>query len=258
MKTAMTRPKKSFGQHFLRDRHIIHKIIEAIRPEPNDFMIEIGPGQGALTFPLLKSGLNELYAIELDRDLIPALSQQGGSHLHIIAQDVLSVDFKAIAAKHPEKKLRIVGNLPYNISTPILFHLLNFKEVIEDMYFMLQKEVVERICAPHGSKVYGRLSVMVQVDCATHPLFTISPDAFNPPPQVDSMMLQLKPYPLSRISETNRELFNSIVRLSFQARRKTLKNALKNLPHLILPETLSHKRPEQLSIDDFISLCLPA
>jgi 16S rRNA (adenine1518-N6/adenine1519-N6)-dimethyltransferase len=251
------RPKKSLGQHFLHDRHIIHKIVSAIHPEPDDFIVEIGPGQGALTQPLL-AALKQLYAIEFDRDLVPELKSMGGTRLHILQQDVLRVDFKALALEQPGKKLRVVGNLPYNISTPILFHLLQYKEYISDMYFMLQKEVVERICAPPGSKIYGRLSVMVQVDCEATPLFTILPGAFTPPPQVDSMCLHLKSYLISRISEHDRPRFEAIVKQAFQTRRKTLKNALKNLPDLILPQALSHQRAEQLSPADFIALAKKA
>ena len=152
-----SRPKKSFGQHFLHDRQIIQKIITGIHPQRSDFMVEIGPGRGALTLPLLPH-LDHLHAIELDRDLVPFLAAEGGDKLHILQQDVLTVDFKALALS-AGKKIRVVGNLPYNISTPILFHLLEYKEFISDMYFMLQKEVVERICADPGSKTYGRLSV---------------------------------------------------------------------------------------------------
>lgn len=248
-----SRPKKSFGQHFLHDRHVIHKIISAFNPLHTDFIVEIGPGRGALTLPLLAT-LDKLYAIELDRDLIPFLAEQGGTQLHILQEDVLSVDFKALSQQYPGKKLRIIGNLPYNISTPILFHLLQYKEVIQDMYFMLQKEVVERICAEPGSKTYGRLSVMVQVDCEARSLFSISPGAFSPPPQVDSMMLVLKPYVPSRFPLTHPERFAEIVKLAFQTRRKTLRNALRNLPEVKLPEAFKNQRAEQLSIADFVAL----
>jgi 16S rRNA (adenine1518-N6/adenine1519-N6)-dimethyltransferase len=247
------RPKKSFGQNFLHDRHVIHKIIEVIQPKPDDFMVEIGPGRGALTLPLLDR-LNQLYAIELDRDLIALLEAQGLNKLHLLGQDVLSVDWARLALCIPEKKMRIVGNLPYNISTPILFQLLAHKDLIQDMYFMLQKEVVARICAAPNSKTYGRLSVMIQVNCEAVPLLTIQPGAFTPAPQVDSMILQLKPYASPKYHLSNPERFAEIVKLAFQSRRKTLKNALKGFPDLILPEAFKNKRAEQLYVSDFVEL----
>lgn len=247
-----SRPKKSFGQHFLHDRQIIQKIVTAIAPQRADFMVEIGPGRGALTLPLLPH-LDQLHAIELDRDLVPFLEAEGGDKLHILLQDVLTVDFKALAQK-AGKKIRVVGNLPYNISTPILFHLLEYKAFISDMYFMLQKEVVERICADPGSKTYGRLSVMIQVHCEANPLFTILPGAFTPPPEVDSMLLHLKPYDPARFLIEDPQRFAEIVKLAFQTRRKTLKNALKNIPDLTIPEVLASKRAEQLTVADFVAL----
>lgn len=250
---SLPRPKKSFGQHFLHDRQVIHKIIRALNPSANDFVVEIGPGRGALTFPLL-SELHELYVIELDRELIPSLAAQGGHKLHIIQEDVLKVDFKALALQNPDKKLRIIGNLPYNISTPILFHLLQYKDYIHDMVFMLQKEVVERICAAPGSKTYGRLSVMIQVVAEATPLFTIFPGAFTPPPQVDSMLVRLQPYQNPRFTITNPEFFAEIVSQAFQMRRKTLRNALKKFTQLQLPETLANKRAEQLHVIDFAEI----
>lgn len=250
---AASFPKKHLGQHFLHDRHVIHQLIAAIAPQRQDAMIEIGPGRGALTLPLLQH-LDQLYAIEFDRDLIPLLTQQAGIHLEVIQSNVLRVDFKALAARMQTQKVRVVGNLPYNISTPILFHLLQYKEVIHDMYFMLQKEVVERIVAEPNSKTYGRLSVMIQAFCEANALFTIPPSAFLPPPKVDSMILHLKPYEQVRFDIQNVAQFEQVVRLAFHTRRKMLKNALKNLPELIIPEALFNKRAEELSVLDFVHL----
>lgn len=249
----VTFAKKHLGQHFLHDRHVIQKLIAAIQPKTDDAMVEIGPGRGALTFPLL-AHLNKLYAIEFDRDLVPALQEHGGPNLELIQSDVLKVDFRALARTIGCSQLRIAGNLPYNISTPILFHLLQYKEVIQDMYFMLQKELVERIVAPPGSKTYGRLSVMVQIYCEAHALFTIPPGAFSPPPKVDSMILCLRPYVQPRFDIKDMAIFEQVVKLAFQARRKTLKNALKTLSSLTLPEALCNKRAEELSPTDFVQI----
>ena len=259
IQSAYSRPKKRFGQHFLHDQNVIYAIISAMKALPDDPVIEIGPGQGALTFPLL-SQLHRLFAIELDRDLIPQLRAQGGQKLQLLEQDILSVDFNALSnllnAPKQEaqyQKLRIVGNLPYNISTPILFHLLQYKNLIADMHFMLQKEVVERLAATPGSKTYGRLSLMIQVHCEVTPLFTVPPSAFTPPPKVDSMVVRLKPYVPARFNLKAPERFAELVKLAFQTRRKTLKNALKSL-ELDLPMNLAGLRAENLSIDDYIYL----
>jgi 16S rRNA (adenine1518-N6/adenine1519-N6)-dimethyltransferase len=216
--------RKRFGQHFLHDQGILRRIVESVAPQPDDRLIEIGPGQGALTLPLLRAA-GRLTAIELDRDLIEPLraKAQGVGDLSIISADVLSVDFGALAAGTP---LRVVGNLPYNISTPILFHCLEHAGAIRDMHFMLQKEVVERMAAPPGSKVYGRLSVMLQLRCTVEPLFRVPPGAFRPPPKVDSAVVRLTPLPSAALPQVDFGLIERVVRAAFGQRRKTLSNAL--------------------------------
>src|SRR5215469_5026896 len=188
------RPKKSFGQHFLHEKRYIERIVSAISPRTDDFVVEIGPGEGALTFPLLTAA-GKLTAIELDTDLIPHLQAKAASigELSIIHADVLKVDFTALAQRHGVSRLRIAGNLPYYISSPILFHCVDHAAAIADMHFMLQKEVVDRMAAEPGSKVYGRLSVMLQLACRVEPLFEVPPGAFRPPPKVDSAVVRLIP-----------------------------------------------------------------
>src|SRR3954463_5884638 len=184
-------PRKRFGQHFLHDQGILRKIVLAIAPERGDNIVEIGPGEGALTLPLLRE-LGRLTAIELDRDLVPRLraAAAGIGDIEIINADVLTVDLSALAERGP---LRIVGNLPYNISSPILFHCIDHIDAIRDMHFMLQKEVVERMAAAPGSKVYGRLSVMLQLACRVDPLLSVPAGAFRPPPKVESAVVRLTP-----------------------------------------------------------------
>jgi 16S rRNA (adenine1518-N6/adenine1519-N6)-dimethyltransferase len=217
------RTKKALGQHFLHDRSVVTKIIAALNPQPGERIVEIGPGAGALTFPLLERH-GELTAIEFDRDLIEPLRAEGGPRgLRVIPADVLTVDFRALADGAP---LRVVGNLPYNISSPILFHLLDQADAIRDMHFMLQKEVVDRMAAPPGSKVYGRLSVMLQASCRVTPLFMVPPGAFRPPPKVDSAVVRLLPKPPAEIGIDDPVLFAQVVKHAFAQRRKTLRNAL--------------------------------
>ncbi len=240
--------RRRFGQNFLHDPHIIHQIVHAIRPATRTHLVEIGPGQGALTFPLLKEA-KAFSAIEIDRDLIAFLKSHAPKDFQLIEGDVLKFDFGQF--KGP---ITVVGNLPYNISTPLLFHLLQFKDRIDEMFFMLQKEVVIRMAAPPGSKDYGRLSVMVQYFCEVSPLFLVPPHAFTPAPQVDSMIIRLKPHsvsPYGTIKDFSR--FEKLVLLAFNQRRKTLKNALKVLD-LKLPEALASKRAEALCPADFVAL----
>ena len=172
--------KKHLGQNFLHDKGVIERIVQAINPQPDDAIVEIGPGQGALSFPLLDRH-GALTAIEFDRDLHAPLQATARAHgeLRLIEGDVLGVDFTALAAELGAGKIRLVGNLPYNLSSPILFHALDHANAIGDMHFMLQKEVVERMAAPPGNKVYGRLSVMLQAYCTVAPLFTVPPGAFR-------------------------------------------------------------------------------
>ena len=224
---APARPRKRFGQHFLHDPGILRRIVEAIAPVPDDRLVEIGPGEGALTLPLLRAA-GRLTAIELDRDLIGPLGEnaRGIGDLNVISADVLTVDFTALAAG---ASLRLVGNLPYNISTPILFHCLGHAAVIRDMHFMLQKEVVERMAAAPGSKTYGRLSVMLQLRSSVEPLLRVPPGAFRPPPKVDSAVVRLVPLPASALPHVDASLLERVVRAAFGQRRKTLANALSGI-----------------------------
>ena len=217
-------PRKRFGQHFLHDAGILARIVASVAPRPEDHLIEIGPGEGALTLPLLRKA-GRLTAIELDRDLIEPLraKAQGVGELSIISADVLTVDFSALAKG---TKIRLVGNLPYNISTPILFHCLEHAGAIDDMHFMLQKEVVDRMAAAPGSKVYGRLSVMLQLRCTVEPLLHVPPGAFRPPPKVDSAVVRLVPLPAQQLPDVDFALVEKLVRAAFGQRRKTLSNAL--------------------------------
>ena len=220
-------PRKRFGQHFLHDAGILRKIVQAIAPVRGDNVVEIGPGEGALTLPLLRE-LGRMTVIELDRDLVPRLeaAAEGVGTLEIVNADVLTVDFAALANGAP---LRIVGNLPYNISSPILFHCIEHIDAIRDMHFMLQKEVVDRMAAQPGSKVYGRLSVMLQLVCRVDPLLAVPPGAFRPPPKVDSAVVRLTPRPASERAFEDAALVARVVKAAFGQRRKTLSNALGDL-----------------------------
>ncbi len=226
----MTAPKKSFGQHFLHDHSYIDRIVHAMAPRTQDFVLEIGPGEGALTLPLLRAA-GKLTAIELDTDLIPALQTRAASsgELTIIHADILQVDFTALAHSHGVEQLRIVGNLPYYISSPILFHCAKHLTVIGDMHFMLQKEVVERMAASPGSKIYGRLSVMLQLECRIEPLFDVPARAFRPPPKVASSVVRLVPLSAQEHHDAEPQDVYAVVRAAFGQRRKTLSNALGQL-----------------------------
>ena len=248
-------PKKQLGQHFLSDRGVIEHIVLAVSPRPGDALVEIGPGQGAITFPLLRKH-GAMTVIEFDRDLITPLSEaaHGIGELTIIHKDVLQVDFGKLAG---EGQLRLVGNLPYNISTPILFHVLEHAECIQDMHFMLQKEVVDRMGAEPGSKVYGRLSVMLQAVCRVEPLFDVPPAAFRPPPKVDSAVVRLLPRRSADIGIRNPALFERVVRDAFGQRRKTLRNALQLIcdsDAIVAAGVRPDLRAEQLPVSGFIEL----
>ena len=221
------RPRKRFGQNFLHDPVVIDKIISAIHPQPSDTLVEIGPGQGAITLPLLQAG-GRLTVIELDRDLVEPLQRRcsGQGDLQVHNSDALEFDFCAIA---PASGLRVVGNLPYNISTPLLFHLLDQHRCISDMHFMLQKEVVDRMAARPGNGQYGRLSVMLQYRCRVTPLFNIGPGAFRPPPRVTSAFVRLEPYHEPPVQIADAALFATLVKQAFSQRRKTLRNTLRDL-----------------------------
>lgn len=246
----MIQARKRFGQNFLHDQYVIQRIVKAIAPENRVHLVEIGPGRGALTFPLLKQA-QQFTAVEIDRDLIALLKEQTPKPFELIESDVLKVDFLKIAGS---EKITVVGNLPFNISTPILFHLLQYRNSIDEMFFMLQKEVVERMAAEYHTKDYGRLSVMIQYFCEVDPLFIVSSGAFTPAPQVDSMIVRLKPYHVSPYGEIKDfKRFEEVVRLAFNQRRKTLKNALKTLG-ILIPTALESKRPEELSVAEFVNL----
>lgn len=222
------RPKKHYGQHFLHERGVIERIVAAIAPKPGDRLVEIGPGEGALTLPLL-SAAGRLTAIELDAELIEPLRARaaGVGELEIVHADVLKVDFASLAGS---TKLRLAGNLPYYVSSPILFHCLAYVDAIADMHFMLQKEVVERMAAAPGSKVYGRLSVMLQLVCKVESLLRVAPGAFQPPPKVDSAVVRLTPLPSAqRVEPSLVPAVEAVVRAAFGQRRKTLANALRGL-----------------------------
>ncbi len=212
--------RKRFGQHFLTDESVIAAIVDAIAPQPGDAMVEIGPGLGAMTGPLA-ARCGALTVIELDRDLAARLRQR--SELQVVEADVLTVDFGALASRFG-RRLRIVGNLPYNISTPILFHLLAHAAQVEDQHFMLQKEVVARMAAAPCSKAYGRLSVMLQWRYAIEALLDVPPEAFDPPPRVDSAVVRMQP--LADVSGIDAERLGAIVATAFSQRRKVLRNTL--------------------------------
>jgi len=219
--------KKRFGQNFLVDEQIITDIISAIRPEPEDNMVEIGPGLGALTRPLLKK-LDRLHVVEIDRDIIARLESDypqdnPKSRLIIHAGDALAFDFSTIAAP-----LRIVGNLPYNISSPLLFHIAGYAERIRDMHFMLQNEVVERMVAGPSTPAYGRLSVMLQYRFHMEKLLDVPPESFRPAPKVNSAVVRMIPLRVSEIMVHNEKLFARIVSAAFGQRRKTLRNTLRS------------------------------
>lgn len=248
--------KKHLGQHFLHERGIISKIVQAVDPKPGDRLVEIGPGQGAITFPLLDRH-GELTVIEFDRDLIFPLTEAARAHgtLEVIHRDVLSVDFTALTGG--EGQIRLVGNLPYNLSSPILFHALEHAAAIRDMHFMLQKEVVDRMAAGPGSKVYGRLGVMLQAYCHVTPLFTVPPGAFRPPPKVDSAVVRLVPRAPETIGIVDPEKYSAVVRDAFGQRRKTLRNALSKLCDAAAIEAAGirpESRAEQIEVADFVRL----
>jgi 16S rRNA (adenine1518-N6/adenine1519-N6)-dimethyltransferase len=255
--TDTHQPRKRFGQHFLIDKNIIDKIVRAVNPSPLDNLVEIGAGTGALTARVLEK-IHHLHVVEIDNDLVVYLrNTYSDSVLSVHHQDALHFDFKTLVKT--DNPLRVFGNLPYNISTPILFHLLQFTTDIKDMVFMLQKEVIVRMCAKPGSSDYGRLSIMIQYACETSMLFDIPPTAFNPPPKVMSSLIFLKPYgeqrphPLAQHYPT----FANIVNVAFQHRRKTLKNALQTCVNADIFDLVGIdpiRRPETLSISEYVAI----
>ncbi|MGH8190355.1 MAG: 16S rRNA (adenine(1518)-N(6)/adenine(1519)-N(6))-dimethyltransferase RsmA [Rhodanobacteraceae bacterium] len=252
----MPRPKKYYGQHFLHQRSVVERIVAAIAPKPGDHLVEIGPGEGALTLPLLRA-TGHLTAIELDAELIEPLRAraEGVGELTVIHADVLKVDLAALARGG---RLRLVGNLPYYVSSPILFHCLAGVEAITDMHFMLQKEVVARMAAVPGGKVYGRLSVMLQLACNVEPLMHVEPGAFRPPPKVDSAVVRLTPLPPAQRSEPAlAPAIEATVRAAFGQRRKTLANSLRGLADADTIRAAGidpRARAENVSPQGFVSL----
>ncbi len=249
-------PRKRFGQHFLHDPQVVRRIVAAFAPRPDEAIVEIGPGLGALTRTLLPL-VRQLHVIELDRDLVGLLQTEfvREPRLIIHGADALKFDFSKL--RTADTKLRIIGNLPYNISTPLLFHLLEQAALIEDMLFMLQNEVVDRLSAGPGGKSYGRLSVMVQAQCEAIKLFTVGAGAFQPAPKVASAVVCLRPHSTPPVDIADRKVFAEVVRAAFAHRRKTLRNNLKDLlPVGIMPAIGIDpgRRAETLSLAEFASL----
>ncbi len=251
----MHKARKRFGQNFLQDDAIIDLLLGYLQISDQQHWVEIGPGLGALTAPLLQENI-QLDVIELDRDLVTRLAQHFSNYqnLTIHSADALSFDFASLVQNG--EKLRVVGNLPYNISTPLLFHLLDNASVIEDMHFMLQKEVVDRLCAAPGSKKYGRLTVMMQYYCEAEFLFDVPPESFSPAPKVMSAIVKLTPHEKT-IDPALAKKLNHVVTQAFSQRRKTLRNALKKLfseDQLIATGIAPDQRAETISLDDYLRL----
>jgi 16S rRNA (adenine1518-N6/adenine1519-N6)-dimethyltransferase len=247
--------RKRFGQNFLIDHGIIRDIVRAVHPQKQDNIVEIGPGKGAIT-QLLADSCDNLTVIELDRDLVPWLKVKFEKHpnFQLFQADALQFDFAQLIKNG--QPLRIVGNLPYNISTPLIFHLLGYSDQVQDMHFMLQKEVVKRMAAQPGESAYGRLGIMVQYYCAVEDLFDVPPTSFDPAPKVDSAIVRLIPYKDLPYRATNIKTLENLVNVAFQQRRKTLRNALKQLLDADVLEQLPidlSARAEEISLADFVA-----
>ncbi|WP_101674848.1 16S rRNA (adenine(1518)-N(6)/adenine(1519)-N(6))-dimethyltransferase RsmA [Alloalcanivorax mobilis] len=249
------RARKRFGQHFLTDTGVIDQLVRSVAPRDQDTLVEIGPGQGALTFPLLDE-ISHLHVVELDRDLIALLKRRvAPERLTLHQSDALRFDFRALAVAG--QPIRVVGNLPYNISTPLIFHLLSQADVISDMTFMLQKEVVERLTAAPGGKDYGRLSVMVQYHCQADYLFFVPPGAFSPPPRVDSAVVRLVPHATPPWPADDPAWLARLVAQAFSQRRKAIRNSLKTLVEIADFATVGVDpglRPDHLHVADYVAL----
>ncbi len=247
--------RKRFGQNFLHDPGVIERIVRAINPQPDDAMVEIGPGLGALTEEILAVNPS-LQVVELDRDLIPVLRTKFFNYpeFRIHEADALKFDFSQLAAARP---LRIVGNLPYNISTPLIFHLLSQSGVVQDMHFMLQKEVVQRLAAVSGDNHYGRLGIMAQYFCKVQPLFEVGPGAFRPAPKVDSAIVRLVPHQTLPHPARDLAVLQMVVRTAFNARRKTLRKALAGVVTMTQLQALGIDdglRPENLTLAQYVAI----
>ena len=249
-------PRKRFGQNFLVASDVIAQILSAIAPQPDDRLVEIGPGLGALTGPLLDR-LHHLHVVEIDRDLIARLRARfPATRLTIHAGDALKFDF-GVLAKSLGGDLRIVGNLPYNISTPLLFHFAEYAASVRDMHFMLQKEVVERMVAEPGGAEYGRLSVMLQYRFAMELLFIVPPDAFAPAPKVESAIVRMRPLQVDALPANDEQLFARVVSAAFGQRRKMLRNTLRELigeDQLVALDIKPTARAEELGVADYVRI----
>ncbi|MEE9413467.1 MAG: 16S rRNA (adenine(1518)-N(6)/adenine(1519)-N(6))-dimethyltransferase RsmA [Methylococcales bacterium] len=256
-------PRKRFGQNFLTDQEVIHNIINAIHPQKDQHLVEIGPGQGALT-GLLADTCQQLDLIEIDRDLVARLNIQYADNTHLVIHqlDALKLDLSKLLPVSnnlldvPEK-MRLIGNLPYNISTPLLFHVLKQAQLITDMHFMLQKEVADRIAAQPGNKQYARLTVITQYLCKVSKLFDVAPESFSPQPKVWSSFVKLTPHPAPPVVVNSFQIFNTVVTQAFSQRRKTLRNTLSKL---LTAEQINSvnidpgRRAETLSLEEFAQL----
>jgi 16S rRNA (adenine1518-N6/adenine1519-N6)-dimethyltransferase len=248
--------RKRFGQNFLHDDYIIDSIVAAIAPQADDNIVEIGPGLGALTEPVAEK-VNCLNVVELDRDLAERLEKHPfiRNKLNITQADAMQFDFGQLATQ--EKQLRVFGNLPYNISTPLMFHLFSFANKIKDMHFMLQKEVVNRLCAGPNCKAYGRLTVMAQYYCKVIPVLEVPPSAFKPAPKVDSAVVRLEPYDVPPFVAKSVKILNQVCSMAFNQRRKTIRNGLRDL---LTPEQLQEigidttKRAENITVKEYVEI----
>ncbi len=252
--------RKRFGQNFLHDQYIIDHIVSAINPTNGQDLVEIGPGLGALTEPVAEM-IDKLTVIELDRDLAKRLRSHPfiQDKLNVIEEDALKFDFSTMASDSSSgpSKLRVFGNLPYNISTPLMFHLFKFSELIEDMHFMLQLEVVKRLCATNKDKLYGRLSVMAQYFCQPTVVLMVPPSAFKPPPKVESAVVRLVPHRNPPVNLHDIDTLQVVVTSAFNQRRKTIRNSLKNLlneSQITKLEVNPESRAQELSLNDFAKL----
>ena len=250
---ARHRARRRFGQHFLTDPGVIDAIIRAVHPTSDDVIVEIGPGQGAITDALARSA-GHLHAIELDRDLVARLRRQYDDQPNVTVHeaDALEFDFASLG-----DEIRVVGNLPYNISTPLLFHLLKYRDHILDMHFMLQKEVVARMAAGPGSKAYGRLGIMLGCHLRVESLFDVDRESFSPPPDVRSAVVRLDPLPPGTYDIADERGLSTLVATAFMQRRKTLRNALRKVADHADFEAVgidAGTRPEQVSIAHYIAL----
>lgn len=248
--------RKRFGQNFLHDHGVIRRIVACIGPKKGQRIVEIGPGKGALTEGII-SVTERMDVVELDRDLIPILKVNLFRFPELTVHEADAMKFDFTSLKTDEQSIRVVGNLPYNISTPLIFHLLSQADVIEDMHFMLQKEVVDRLAARPGDSLYGRLSVMAQYYCAVESLFIVGPESFDPAPKVDSAIVRMTPHKTLPYSVSNIKKLEDMVRIGFQQRRKTLRNNYKGVldnddfAALNIDPSL---RPERLDIEDFVRI----